>query len=297
MTQQIPVDYDARADEIDRGDGTREIAYDLAYRRMVMVNIMFYGPPAAGDRGWVLIDTGVFGSRATIEQLAEHRFGKGARPAAIILTHGHFDHVGALEELAEKWDAPVFAHPLELPYLTGKAAYPPGDPTVGGGLVAGLSALYSTRPVNVSRNIAALPENGTVPFMDGWRWLHTPGHSPGHVSFWRESDRTLIVGDAFVTTAAESVYATAVQEPELHGPPRYFTIDWQSAELSVRALAALEPDLVISGHGRALAGPEMRQALHRLADNFADVAVPERGHYLAAPARAADGSAYRPAQD
>ena len=46
---------------------------------------------------------------------------------AIVMTHGHFDHVGALEDLAEEWDTPVDAHPLEHPYLDGKASYPPGD--------------------------------------------------------------------------------------------------------------------------------------------------------------------------
>src|SRR4051794_3070678 len=64
---------------------------------------------------------------------AADRFSRRARPSAIILTHGHFDHVGALEHLAEHWDAPVYAHELEMPNLDGRASYPPADPTVGGG--------------------------------------------------------------------------------------------------------------------------------------------------------------------
>ena len=59
-----------------------------------------------------------------------------------LLTHGHFDHVGALGELAGGWKAPVYAHLLEMPYLAGAASYPPPDPTVGGGLTALLSPLF-----------------------------------------------------------------------------------------------------------------------------------------------------------
>ncbi len=292
MTQQEPLGTEARAAETDRGDGTHEIAPDLAYIRVVMVNVVFYGHPQAGDRQWVLIDAGVTGGKPVIRSAAESRFGQGARPAAIILTHGHFDHVGALEDLAEEWDAPVYAHRLEHPYLNGEAAYPPGDPSVGGGLMAALSSLYPTRPVDVGRRLRPLPEDHSVPFMPGWRWLHTPGHSPGHVSLWRAADRTLIAGDAFVTTTAESVYATALQTAELHGPPRYFTIDWEKSAASVAALAALDPDLAITGHGRAMQGPAMTRALHHLAREFATVAVPKQGRYVQAPARAEDGSAY-----
>jgi glyoxylase-like metal-dependent hydrolase (beta-lactamase superfamily II) len=62
------------------------------------------------------------GTAALIPRAAATRFGPAARPAAIILTHGHFDHAGALDELAERWDAPIYAHELEEPYLTGRAA-------------------------------------------------------------------------------------------------------------------------------------------------------------------------------
>ncbi|SFL97009.1 MBL fold metallo-hydrolase [Methylobacterium pseudosasicola] len=296
MAQQIPVDPKARADDpvrdAERDDSTHAITGDVAYRRLVLVNAVFVGEPGAGDRGWVLVDAGVMGGKGAITAAAEKRFGAGARPSAIVLTHGHFDHVGVLEDLAEEWDVPVFAHALERPYLDGSAAYPAPDPSVGGGLLGRLSPLFPTKPVDVSARLQLLPEDGSVPPMAGWRWIHTPGHAPGHVSFWRESDRTLIVGDAFVTTAQESAYAVALQEPELHGPPMYLTIDWGAARDSVRALAALEPERVITGHGRPLQGAEMRRALQALAADFDRVAVPKHGRYVEAPLRAADGSAY-----
>jgi glyoxylase-like metal-dependent hydrolase (beta-lactamase superfamily II) len=109
------------------------------------------------------------------------------------------------------------------------------------------------------------------------------------VSFWRDADRTLIVGDAFVTTAQESLYAVAVQRPEMHGPPMYYTVDWDKAATSVAQLAELEPETVITGHGVPMRGLEMRSALHRLARDFDRIAVPRNGRYLRSPARAEDG--------
>lgn len=264
-------------------DATHEIAPDLAYKRIGIVNVIFYGLP---NQDWVLIDAGLPGTARVIRKAAEERFGMGVKPKAIVLTHGHFDHVGALHELAETWDVPVYAHRLEHPYLDGTSAYPPPDSSVGGGMMARMSGLYPKAPVDVSRWLKPLPEDGSVPEMSGWRWLHTPGHSPGHVSLWREADRLLVAGDAFVTTKAESFYAVAVQKPEVHGPPMYYTPDWVSAEASVKKLAGLGPETVITGHGPALQGAELRRDLHALADNFKRLAVPSQGRYVGAPARA-----------
>src|SRR5918992_1240748 len=91
-----------------------------------------------------------------------------------------------------------------------------------------------------------------------------PGHTPGHVSLFREVDRTLIVGDAFVTTKQESATAVLTQRPELHGRPAYYTPDWESARRSVQRLAALEPWRVATGHGPPMEGPEMLADLQKL---------------------------------
>jgi glyoxylase-like metal-dependent hydrolase (beta-lactamase superfamily II) len=298
LAEQIPLSPEASAInaalDSSRDDLTHEVAPDLAYRRLAIVNVAFFGPHGGGDRGWVLVDAGIPGSKGLIRRAAEARFGAGARPAAIVMTHGHFDHVGVLEDLAEEWDAPVYAHALEIPYLDGSAAYPPGEPSVGGGLMALLAPLYPRKPVSLGARLRRLPEDGSIPAMPGWRWMHTPGHSVGHVSLWREADGSLIAGDAFVTTGQESAYAVAVQRAEMHGPPAYFTVDWVAARESVRRLAALEPAMVLTGHGQPMQGEEMRQALHRLAREFDELAVPLRSRYLENPARAGDRSAYPP---
>ncbi|MBN8908594.1 MAG: MBL fold metallo-hydrolase, partial [Rhodospirillales bacterium] len=232
MAQQVPADPSSVVDDIAEHN-TREVASDLASKRLAIVNAILVGPKGAGGGDWVLVDTGVMGTTGVLLGTVEARFGPGARPAAIVMTHGHFDHVGGLEQLAAQWDVPVYAHPLEHPYLDGTRSYQPPDPSVGGGLMARIASLYPRGPVNVGRWLRALPEDGSIPLMPGWRWLHTPGHTEGHVSFWRETDRSLIAGDAFITTAQESAYAVAVQAPELHGPPMYFTPDWSAARQSV----------------------------------------------------------------
>jgi glyoxylase-like metal-dependent hydrolase (beta-lactamase superfamily II) len=277
MNRQISVS-DAAVTGSRLDHATYKIAPDLAYQRQAIVNLMFYGLP--GAQNWVLIDAGMIGMAKRIERAAEDRFGEGARPAAIIMTHGHFDHIGSLKHLAEKWDVPIYASNDETPFLNGTSAYPPADPTVGGGMMAALSPLFPRGPFDVSEWLRPLPDNGTVPEMPGWRWLATPGHSPGHISLWREDDRALIAGDAFVTTRQESVYAVAKQNPEVHGPPQYYTPDWDRARDSVRRLADLDPQLVVTGHGPAMEGEEMLNALHDLADNFDTIAVPEEGRYV-----------------
>lgn len=283
MAQQVPVSQEARVDA--RGeDGLHEPLPDVAYQRLAIVNVLYIGNP--GDReSWVLVDAGVMGTAGLIQRAVGERFGDGARPRAIVMTHGHFDHVGALRELAERWNVPIFAHELEFPCLNGTAAYPPPDPSVGGGLMAATSQLYPRDPVNVEPWLQPLASDGSIPVLPGWQWIHTPGHTPGHISLWRKSDRTLIAGDAFITTAQESAYAVAVQSEELHGPPMYFTQDWEAAEKSVARLAELEPETVITGHGPALRGEAMRKSLAKLARQFQQVAVPEEGRYVEEPAR------------
>jgi glyoxylase-like metal-dependent hydrolase (beta-lactamase superfamily II) len=251
-------------------------------RRHLFVN--YYIVQNLDSSSWVLVDAGLRSSADQIKAMARSLYGAHAKPAAIVLTHGHFDHVGALSSLLEEWDVPVYAHTLEMPYLTGKSSYPPPDPTVNGGLMASLSFLFPSDPIDITDHIRALPLNGTIAELPGWRFLHTPGHSPGHVSLFREDDKVLIAGDAFVTTKAESLISTIFQKEEISGPPKYFTCNWASAKISVLKLVALQPEIVATGHGQVMRGETMRQDLEALSRNFDREALPKNGRYINDPA-------------
>jgi glyoxylase-like metal-dependent hydrolase (beta-lactamase superfamily II) len=256
------------------------VAAGVAGLRILFTNVY----AIAGSDGWILVDAGLQGSAGRIERWAQGQFG-GGPPKAIVLTHGHFDHVGALPSLLDSWPVPVYAHPLELPYITGQQAYPPPDPSVGGGLMSRMSVLYPRGPFDLHGHVRALPDDGRIPGLSDWTWVATPGHTAGHVSLFRATDRTLVVGDAFCTVRAESFLAVATQKPELHGPPAYFTTDWDAAADSVRRLAALEPARIAPGHGQPMSGPDMRRALHTIADRFDQLARPEHGRYVERPVR------------
>ena len=233
---------------------------------------------------WVLVDAGLKSTASKIRNLVAELFGKGSTPKAIIMTHAHFDHRGSLIELAEEWGVPVYCHHMERPYLTGQAAYPPPDPSVGGGALALLSFTCPKEPINAETHLRELPEDGIVPELEDWKWMHTPGHTPGHISLFREKDGVLIAGDAFVTTMQESLLAVITQKRYVCGPPKYFTPDWGAAARSVKTLAALEPNVIATGHGHAMYGNEARKELHKLAREFWKLGMPASGRYVKEPA-------------
>jgi glyoxylase-like metal-dependent hydrolase (beta-lactamase superfamily II) len=233
---------------------------------------------------WVLVDTGLESSAPKIKAMAKYIFGStGSTPTAIVMTHGHFDHRGSLLQLADEWGVPVYCHHQERPYLTDRASYPPPDPSVGGGMMALMSFVYPKGPINAEQHLAELPEDGSVPGLEDWRWIHTPGHTPGHISLFRERDGVLIAGDAFVTTMQESAISVMIQKKIVWGPPKYFTPDWGAAARSVRELAALEPNVIVTGHGQAMYGDEARKGLHKLSRDFWQRGIPAQGRYVKEP--------------
>ncbi len=263
---------------------------DVARLRIATVNLYFLGLPrkadgnSAGKTRWVLVDAGLAHGAAEILRVAGERFGVESRPAAIVLTHGHFDHVGALTALLAVWDVPVYAHMAELPFLTGHVDFPPPDPTVGTGMLARLAPEVPERGLDLGDRVQPLPANGRIPSLPAWRWIHTPGHSPGHVSLFRATDRLLIAGDAVVTTDQASVYSSLTQPRELSGPPAYFTIDWDKAERSASILASLRPAVLATGHGEPMSNVTLAADVAALARDFNQRARPTHGRYVVQPA-------------
>lgn len=253
-----------------------KVALGVVGLRIVLVNVY----AVSTSNGWVLVDAGLPKSAGRIRRWADFHFGE-TRPVAILLTHGHFDHVGGFPEILSGWDVPVYAHPMEIPFLKGISQYPPPDVRAGGGIMSLLAPFYPPGAIDLGDNIQPFPADGKIPGLDDWRWIHTPGHTLGHVSFFRESDRTLIVGDAFCTTKQESLTALPSRQPELHGPPAYYTSDWDAAKNSVEMLANLKPMTAAAGHGAPMTGVDVPAKLDDLARNFATVVQSYTGRRVA----------------
>ena len=240
-----------------------QITDGISGLRIVFVNVFAL---THADGSWTMIDAGLPLSASFISSWAEKHF--SAPPRALVLTHGHFDHVSAAKELADKWSIPIFAHPQEFPFLNGEREYPPPDFSAGGGLMSLLSPLYPRGPIQLGERLQQLDGDSdpSTHLISEWTIVHTPGHTPGHVSLFRSSDRALVAGDAFCTTKPESFFDAAISQPaELHGPPAYFTPDWISSAASIEKLADLNPTVIAPGHGKSLAGEDVAQRLHQLA--------------------------------
>jgi len=256
------------------------VAPGLARLGIVFVNVYALGEPGGP---WTLIDAGLKGSEGFIRRAAEGRF--RVRPEAIVLTHGHFDHVGAARRLADAWEVPLCAHPLEVPYLTGLSDYPPRDPTMGGAM-AQMSRLMPDHGYDFGGRVMALPEDGSVPGAQGWSWLGTPGHTPGHVSLLREADGVLVAGDALATMDLDSWSAYLTRRRGFNRPSPPFTFDWATTRRSIGTLADLEPTVVATGHGLPILGEGVAEGLRGLVASFTP---PRRGRYVGSPPRAGEG--------
>ena len=234
---------------------------------------------------WVLIDTGSAKCDREIQKAAESLFGANTRPAAILLTHNHPDHAGSTPELARRWDCFVYMHPDELPlvtmdsstYLSTVKKYAnPLDTWVILPLLRVLPkrTRESMLPEPSFKEVVhAFDPGAGVPNLPDWEGIHTPGHTPGHVSFFRPSDRVLITGDAVLTVHLNSLWSFLMwgfgrNKQRLAGPPWFTTWSWRAAKESVASLARLEPCVLACGHGLLLSGSGTAPALRAFADHF-----------------------------
>jgi hydroxyacylglutathione hydrolase len=196
--------------------------------------------------GDVLIDSG---TRIDTGRIVRALRGHKRAIKAHALTHAHPDHLGSSHAVCQTFDVPFWVSPddtaaAEEPRLIADAmaarapfaALKPAARLLAGAYLA--SQVPRGHPVD--RGLQAGDQ------VAGFEVMATPGHTAGHVSFWRESDRTLILGDVLngmnlITTI-----------PGLHEPVGIFTPDPERNRQSAKRLGELEPALVCFGHGPPL---------------------------------------------
>jgi hydroxyacylglutathione hydrolase len=189
----------------------------------------------AGD---VLIDSGTRrAQRRILREIA------GRTLAAVALTHAHADHQGSAHAVCTRLGVPLWCGRGDVP-----ATETPGAIAAASGRNA---ATFVQRNfwVGPAHPVArALVEGDEVA---GFTVLETPGHTAGHVSYWRESDRVLIAGDVLFNLNM------LTGRNGLHEPPAAFTPDPRRNRDSARRLAGLRPSLVCFGHGPPLRDPAL----------------------------------------
>lgn len=185
--------------------------------------------------GDVLVDAGTPGARKRLlRQLSGHRV------TAHAVTHAHPDHFGSSRAVCEAMGLPLWCGARDA------EAIETATPVTGPGLIPKLMARLPMPPAYaVSRGLVEGDE------VAGFEVLDVPGHSPGHIALWRESDRVLIAGDVFFNLRKVSA------------PWSFLTADVDVNRTSMRRLAALRPVVALFGHGAPLRDPD---ALARVAE-------------------------------
>jgi hydroxyacylglutathione hydrolase len=162
----------------------------------------------------------------------------GHEISAHALTHAHPDHQGASHEVCETLGIPYWVSEgdvdaAEDPDLI--ATYQGNHP---------IGRIFRESFVGPGHKVDRRLREGDE--VAGFKVIEVPGHSRGHVAFWRESDRVLIIGDVLTNMNQSTGF------PGLHEPKRYLTPDPAENRRSARKLAALEPELVLFGYGSPL---------------------------------------------
>jgi hydroxyacylglutathione hydrolase len=165
---------------------------------------------------------------------------RGVPVRAHALTHAHPDHQGASAAVCRALGLPLWAPAGEADAVRTGVIGPLGPVDV----VTRWQLRHWAGPAApVARELREGDE------VAGFRVLETPGHSPGHLSYWREGDGVLLAGDVLFGRHP------LTGRPGLHEPPGRFTLDPAANRRAIRRLAALEPRVILFGHGPALRDP------------------------------------------
>ena len=197
------------------------------------------------EDGVTLVDAGIsMMAKGILEFIERLQAGPLLR---IVLTHGHSDHVGAIERILRERQVPVYAHCAEIPFMEGDLPYPRRR-KAGMSVAKGLA-----QALREDAHGGMEPMGSLMPF-----W--TPGHSPGHVVYYHEKDRVLLAGDLFTS-----------KHGQLHRPMPLFTADMREAVNSSVVVRRLNPHRLEVCHGNPVFQPadHLDEYIRKTAERFA----------------------------
>lgn len=208
----------------------------------------------------VLVDTGYPGLLSKFKEVIEQAGVPWGRLRTIVITHQDVDHIGSLPAMLAEEDTVlnVLAHEMEKPYIEGEKMLLKHTPEALAAAAAMIPPhvpeewrqkfLYTLSHPPKGRVDQTIRGGDILPFAGGITVIHTPGHSPGHLSLYHQESRTLIAADALT-----------VLNGELHGPDAAATPDMATALHSLANLAAYDIDTVICYHGGLYRGDANRR--------------------------------------
>jgi glyoxylase-like metal-dependent hydrolase (beta-lactamase superfamily II) len=198
----------------------------------------------------VLLDTGLVGEHWQIRWRVRQLGLDQRNIKAILLTHGHLDHAGNLA-WAKAWTgAPLYAHPLEQPHIDGTYPYAGTNVWCGRLERAGRAVLRVGKPAVIN---VPLADGDELPFWDGLRVVHLPGHTLGHCGFYSARHDLLFSGDLF------SSYFFNV-----HFPPAILNSAPELIPATLEKALRLNPRLIVPQHYDVLDGALHRRRFDRL---------------------------------
>jgi glyoxylase-like metal-dependent hydrolase (beta-lactamase superfamily II) len=209
-----------------------------------------------GEDGFTMLDCGYRRSAPTILRLMETAGCSKQDLRRVVISHSDLDHAGALVALRAATNAEILAHQREIDLIEGRCSRQWGK-----GIRAALVSLAYTVCVRAQRSqkAPALVDRSLVDgelLEGGWTVVHTPGHTPGHISLYHLGEELLLAGDLL-----------GRRQGRIHGPKRWLAADFAEAMASVQKVAQLRPRAICFGHLSPLTHVDPR-SLIELADQL-----------------------------
>ncbi|WP_108671058.1 MBL fold metallo-hydrolase [Peribacillus acanthi] len=220
------------------------------------------------ENGITLIDTGYPGQESLFSTAIENEGLSFSQIHTILMTHQDLDHIGSLPAIIEQSQPnkiQVKAHPLEIPYIQGEKrlikitqeAIDTIDQWFPTGVPEDFKAAFKALLQNPPKAKVDLPlvDGQNLPIIGGLICIHTPGHTPGHMSFYHQDSKTLIAGDALL-----------IEDGKLIASPAQYSSHLDEVFRSIKKLAEFDIEKIICYHGGLYESSDIQERLLEIAE-------------------------------